>query len=192
MARSKKHRRAAAVIAVVALAAGLGAGSAQAAETVLTRGGDEFAPNEYVRSSLRFAPGTITVSPGERVTWIDRDRSQDPHTVTIVNLRNMPNTIEEVFECEICALAGAHLEDPNDPSAGIATCRVNVGPPGLNTQGDSLLFLNGQRISGRVNASAGRTLHYFCAIHAWMQGAIRVTRTASPSPTGPALTGRHH
>ena len=192
MRRRKTHRRTAAVTAVVALAAGLGTGSAQAAKTVFTRGGDEFAPNEYVRSSLRFAPGTITVRPGERVTWVDRDQSQDPHTVTVVNARNMPNTIEEVFECEICALANAHLEDPNDPSAGFATFRVNVGPPGLNTQGDSLLFLNGQRISARVNTRAGRTLHYLCAIHPWMQGSIRVTRAGSQAPTGPALTGRHH
>ena len=136
MRRRKTPRRTGAVTGVVALAAGPGAGSAHAAKTVLTRGGDEFAPNEYVRSSLRFAPGTITVRPGERVTWVDRDQSQDPHTVTIVNARNVPNTIEEVFECEICRLADAHLEDPNDPSAGIATFRVNAGPPGLNTQGD--------------------------------------------------------
>ena len=192
MARRKMHRRAVAVTAAVVVAAGLGSGSAHAAKTVLTRGGDEFAANQYIRSSLRFAPGTITVRPGERVTWVDRDQSQDPHTVTIVNARNVPDTIEEVFECRICALSGAHLEDPNDPSAGIATFRVNVGPPGLNRQGDSLLFLNGQRISARVNTTAGRTLRYICAIHPWMQGAIRVTRTGSEASTGPALTGRHH
>ena len=192
MRRTKTHRRAAAVTAVVALVAAVGAGSAHAAKTVLTRGGDEFAPNEFVRSSLRFAPGTITVRPGERVTWVDGDQSRDPHTVTVVNARNVPDTIEEVFECQVCGLAGAHLEDPNDPSSGIATFRLNAGPPGFNTEGDSILFMDGQRISARINTTAGRTLRYICAIHPWMQGAIRVTRAGTQAPTGPALTGRHH
>ena len=53
-----------------------------------------------------------------------------------------------------------------------------MGRPGLNTRGDSLV-LNGGRISGLVTAGAGQTLYYICAIHAWMQGSIRVTRTGS-------------
>ncbi len=190
----KTHRRAAVTIVAVALVAGVGAGSAHAAKTVRTAGGFEFEPNRYIRDTLRFVPGRITVRPNERVTWVDRDQAPDPHTITIVARRNMPTTIEQVFECQICSLALAHLEDPENPeSSDIATLRVNRGRPGLDRQGDSLFLVPDGRISARVTARAGRTLHYLCAIHPWMQGSIRVTRTGTSTPTGgAALTGRHH
>ncbi len=192
MKRTKTHRRAAATIVAVALAVGIAAGSAQAAKTVSTRGGFEFAPNQYIRDTLRFVPGKIAVRPGERVTWVDRDQAPDPHTITVVSRRNVPSTIEEVFECRVCSLALAHLEDPENPeTSDIATLRVNVGKPGLNTQGDSLFLPPDGRISARVTARVGRTLHYLCAIHPWMQGSIRVTRTGTqPHHQDPALTGR--
>ena len=192
MKGSKMHRRAAATIVAVALTAGVGVSSANAAKTVSTRGGIEFAPNQYIRDTLRFVPGKIFVRPNERVTWVDRDQAPDPHTITVVARRNMPTTLEEVFECRVCSLALAHLEDPENPeSSDIARLKVNVGRPGLNTQGDSLFLVPGGRISARVTAPVGRTLHYLCAIHPWMQGSIRVTRTGTqPHHTGPSLTGR--
>ncbi len=194
MKRSNNHRRAAVTIVVVALAAGIGAGSAQGAKTVFTRGGFEFEPNRYIRDTLRFVPGRITVRPNERVTWVDGDQAPDPHTITVVARRNMPTTLEQVFECRICSLALAHLEDPENPeTSDLATLRVNRGGPGLDRQGDSLFLVPDGRISARVTARVGRTLRYLCAIHPWMQGSIRVTRTGrAPAPTGPALTGRHH
>jgi plastocyanin len=190
----KMRGRAGVTIVAVALTAAIAAGPAQAAKTVLTRGGIEFAPNQYIRDTLRFVPGKIIVRPNERVTWVDGDQAPDPHTITVVAKRNMPSTLEEVFECRICSLALAHLADPENPeSSEIAALKVNVGKPGLNAQGDSLFLVPGGRISARVTASVGRTLHYLCAIHPWMQGSIRVTRTGTQPHTGhqgPSLTGR--
>lgn len=189
MSKSKTHRRAAAaLVAVTAFAAS--AGAAEAAKTVRTIGGQEFAANQYIRDTLRFAPGPLVVRPNERVTWIDADKAQEPHTVTVVSRRNLPDTIEEVFECRACSLANAHLENPDDPNSDISRMRVNVGRPGLNTEGDSLVLPPGGRVSARITANAGSTVRYFCAIHAWMQGSIRVTRSGSAGG-GAGLTGRH-
>jgi len=52
--------------------------------------------------------------------------------------------------------------------------RVNVGQPGLDQPGDSLLILDGQTIGATISASAGTNLFYLCAIHPWMQGQLRV------------------
>jgi plastocyanin len=182
------HTRTAAALSALFLLAGLTAASAGAA-TVRTRGGADFIPNEYVRDTLHFSPGRITVRPNGRVTWIDADRAPDPHTVTVVRRREVPNTLNELFECRVCQLAGAHLVDPNDPNSGVARVRVNVGVPGLNIRGDSLFLAPGGRISARVTARLGTTLYYICAIHPWMQGSIHVGRAARR--TGAALTGRH-
>ena len=172
-------RRVAALMVASAATASLAAAPAEAAKTVTTRGGDEFKPNEYVRSSHRFAPGRIVVRPNERVTWVDRDFTRDPHTITVLTRRNVPNTLGELFNCQACALAFAHLENPNDPNSPLARERVNVGKAGMNTQGDSLYMRNRGRVSARITAGVGRTLHYLCGIHPWMQGTIRVTRTGT-------------
>jgi plastocyanin len=191
----KGRRRSTALIVCTAVAATLGAASAQAAEQVRTRGGDEFKPNEYVRSTHRFAPGSITVQPNEIVTWIDADRAPDPHTITFVFRRNLPDRLSEIFNCTACAFANAHLSDPNDPNSPIARRKVNVGKPGMNTQGDSLYLANRGRISSRITARLGQRIHYLCAIHPWMQGSIRVARAnprsgSAGASAGAALAGR--
>ena len=53
--------------------------------------------------------------------------------------------------------------------------------PGLSTPftmtkgGDSIIMLPGDSFSVQVTAPAGTVLHFFCAIHPWMQGEIAVT-----------------
>jgi hypothetical protein len=51
---------------------------------------------------------------------------------------------------------------------------IDVGSPGLDAPGDSLLFFAGESISATISAPAGSTLFYLCAIHPWMQGSISV------------------
>jgi hypothetical protein len=52
---------------------------------------------------------------------------------------------------------------------------VNVGKPGLNQPGDSILITaEDPVIKARVTAQAGTTLRFICAIHPWMQGKLIV------------------
>lgn len=138
--------------------------------TVTVRGGERFVPNAMIQSTFRFSPGPIKVSQGQEITWVDEGQVPAPHTVTVV--AELPATVEEVFECgapdEPCGEAlDAHFSGN--------TQVVEVGGPGLDTPGDSLLFFPGGSISAVVSAPAGTTLRYLCAIHPWMQGSISVT-----------------
>jgi plastocyanin len=175
MLASPLHRRLAVLVATIA-AAGLAATPALGGTRVKTRGGDTFSANEYLSSTLHFEPGVIFVRPGERVEWKDKDRSGDPHSITVVRKKNLPDSITDIFNCTICELVNQHLVDPNDPDSGIATLFVNTGPAGMQSQGDSLILLPGHTIGTRVRAKVGRRLHYICAIHPWMRGTIRVTK----------------
>ncbi len=180
---------ASAVTASLAAAIGAGARPAETAArapVVTIVGGPSLKPNRFVMDTVRFSPGTITVRPGQVVTWVDRGRSPEPHTVTIVRKGELPDTIQELSRCfeGACGLVAAHLNDPNDPEKGIRTARVDRGRAGLNTRGDSLFLAPKGRISGRVTASSGRTLRYLCALHPWMQGTIRVLSASR-------VTGKH-
>jgi hypothetical protein len=48
------------------------------------------------------------------------------------------------------------------------------GGPGLDARLDTIFLPPGTSISVTVDAPAGATLSFFCAIHAWMQGTITV------------------
>jgi plastocyanin len=139
--------------------------------TVDTKGGFDMKPNKFIRSDLRFAPGKIVVRSGREVTWRDRDDWEEPHTITVVDADELPDTVEEVFGCfdsGPCGLAEGHFT--TDPP----TLVLNEGAPGLDTRGDSLFLGDGEEISAVVSAAPEARLHYLCAIHPWMQGLIRV------------------
>jgi plastocyanin len=138
---------------------------------VAVRGGERFVPNAMIQSTFRFSPGPINVTSGQEITWVDEGQVADPHTITVV--AELPATLEEVFACEACfaALAGHDPDMNGEPPFNEV---LNVGDPGLDTPGDSLLLAPGGSVSAVVSAPAGTTLLYLCAIHPWMQGSITV------------------
>ena len=138
-----------------------------ATAVVRTQGDESFQPNALIMSTLKFSPGHATTSTGSTMTWTHADQTEDPHTVSIVETSDLPDEIEEVFECEVCGEIFAAHEAVGGPV-------VDVGAEGLDQPGDSLFFLPGESISAVISAPAGTTLHYLCAIHPWMQGSITV------------------
>ena len=52
---------------------------------------------------------------------------------------------------------------------------MNAGKPGFDRPGDSIVWMSGN-VSVKVTAAAGTVLHYFCAVHPWMQGTITVVK----------------
>jgi plastocyanin len=165
---------------IVAAMAGPASAAVAPAATVEVRGGEILQPGQFIKVNFRFVPRNITVSSGDVVRWVDRDRDADePHTVTIARKADLPQTIAQLDACyEPGALCAETLEahDPGSDQVPPFNFRVNRGGPGLDARGDSLLFGGpfDQAIRGRVTAPAGRTLYYLCVIHPWMQGSITV------------------
>jgi plastocyanin len=162
----------AAVVAVALIANGVVA----APSAVRTTGDERVVPNAMVQATLRFTPGMIGAASGDEVTWTHDDKTDEPHTATIVEEFPEP-TLDAIFGCaaptEPCGQAlAAHF------ALGQAT--VDPGNDGFNEPGDSVFFdVDDQTpfpesISAVVTAPAGTTLKYLCAIHPWMQGEIIV------------------
>jgi plastocyanin len=169
-----------AVIAALVPALVAGPALAQATKTVEVRGGDTLNPGQFIKNNFHFQPKNISVTSGSVVRWVDNDKdADDPHTVTIADQADLPQTIEEGDAC--FAPGGLCIEtiaahDPGLDELPPFNFVVNTGGPGLDARGDSLLFAGpfAQSVEAQVTAPAGSTLYYLCVIHPWMQGRINV------------------
>ena len=175
---------AAGFVTVLAGAAGSGlalASSSSGGPTIKTLESGKVAINKYIQDGVHFAPGTITVKSGATLTFKYGDKEMEPHTLTIVPPAQLPKTVQQVENCRVCQqYATPHLKNPKGPpdqNNPIVDWTLDKGQPGLDTVGDSLAIQPGahKSISAVVSAPAGTTLHYICAVHAWMQGKIVVT-----------------
>jgi len=165
-----------AALAAVTMSVGTSA-SGSTGKTIRTMGTEDVNINSRIFSNLRFSPGNTTIKSGEHITLIHNDDTDEPHTLTIANADELPTDIEDVFSCgepgtlcdEIFNTVGPQIVDET------AAQFINVGGgPGLDSRLDTIFLPPGTSISVAVDAPAGSTLSFLCAIHAWMQGTIRV------------------
>ncbi|MBS1680044.1 MAG: hypothetical protein JST08_21965 [Actinobacteria bacterium] len=129
--------------------------------------------------------GPKTVHEGEELRIVN-DTSPSmvgPHTFSLVTKSSLPKTAKLRKECftpgRICmGIAGWYglkgEESPKNPL-------VKAGKEGWDTmgttkkKGDSYFFgKKGESFEQVVSAKAGTTLYFMCAVHAWMQGQIKV------------------
>jgi plastocyanin len=170
-------------VAAVAMAAVVSAGavSANSETEVKVEGSEDFEPNALFKRNFRFAPGDITVNSGDIVTWLDKDKLDVPHTITIVDPEDLPVDFATAYLClGSDIIPGVDFDGLCLPflaaHGGIAfsTPVVNVGSAGLDVPGDSLFLAADGSVSAQVTAAPGTTLHYMCIVHPWMQGTITV------------------
>jgi plastocyanin len=192
--------------AVLALA-GSGIASAGSAETLEIEGTftsltgavqDKFVQNELLRVSKEQHPGLpfptgatgleltfrfdsfdVDIDSGGKLTWINK--TNDGHTVTIVNEAALPTTVDSALKCVpflpgggagICGETFAKHFPPN------ATPVPVIGGGNLKNRGDSLLIgpPGPSTVTATVTAAPGTTLFYMCIFHPEMQGVIKVER----------------
>ncbi len=168
-----------------ARATGKAVAAAHKAAVITTTGRELFQPNPAYPPNkldvvtLAWAPGTITVHSGQRLTLVDRDNFGDPHVFVISPKKDLPKNDNgnPGSNPVLRAVAPEILNDPTNPQAGFKALSANAGKPGLNTVGDALVLLHkGSTNSAIVSAKPGTTLYFFCAIHFWMQGEIKVVK----------------
>ena len=160
------------------------AGAAIPKNEIRIVGGEDFKAGKYVKVDMRFKPLNRAVKSGATVTLRNRGEIPEPHTITFVKKRFMPTSFDVAVEEK---LLEAHQVDqtPDAPPGVLVVDNGAAVPPGgtlqadtgftPTTAGDSAFIAPDQKtFKFEVTADAGSTLFYYCAIHAWMQGKIKV------------------
>jgi hypothetical protein len=133
-----------------------------------------FKRNKFIRDGAHFSPGTVVIRSGGKLTL--KNRQPHPHTFSIVSKSDVPKTIGKVDNCgapgTICdKIFTAHKPDADgNPTVPV----VDVGKPGIDQVGDSVILGPKESKTVTVSAPKGTTLSFFCGIHAWMQGVLKV------------------
>ena len=174
--------------AVVAVASGTaGAARHGAAASVTTikavQGPPKFEINRFVQDTLRWNKDTYSVPSGGTLHIVNMAADEGPHTFTVVAQKDLPKTLQGLFNCSICLkLAKAHGANPNsDAPPKFPFLENGVGqktPPEVNQPGDSGVTgkgKKGEHIDLKVTAPAGTKLYFMCLIHPWMQAVVNVT-----------------
>jgi plastocyanin len=177
---------AAAATAAVGLAAtgvAATAGAAIPKNEIRIVGGEKFKPGKYLKIDLRFKPMNVTVKSGATVHVENRTKGE-PHTISFVEKPFLPKSFDVAVDQQLLT---AHQVDPNNPEAPPGVFVVDNGQPvapgGVleadtgftpTTAGDSAFIAPGEDFDFKVTAKQGSRLFYFCAIHPWMQGKIKV------------------
>ena len=142
--------------------------------TIATAGGLSFKANRFLNSGLRYARDSYTIRSGGTLTFVHKDKSTDPHTLTAVNKKELPRTLKQIDNCQICSLGNGNQPTQSNPN-GVQF--VDVGKTGFDERGDSLAiapFGPASKFSVTVTAPKGTNLYLFCAIHPWMQTVLHV------------------
>ena len=141
-------------------------------ESLAAIGGVEFEPNRHIQDNMRFNRDRVVIRSGGTLTV--RNRTDAPHTISLVKRSDQPRTLRQMEACfggacgELMAAHGV-----TSPEAEPTIPLVDVGETGLDRAGDSALFMK-DPLKLKVSASKGKNLFYICLIHPWMQGRIAV------------------
>ena len=171
-----------AIVAVLVAALAVAGGTALAASpkkapkkvTIQMKGKLTLKKNKFFKDAESFSPGTAQIRSGGTLTL--RNRSEAPHTFSIVKSSDVPRSTGKILDCgspgTICDTIFTALAP--DPEGNPTKPVVDVGTAGIDQPGDTIALNPKQTQKVNVSAAKGTTLHFVCAYHAWMQGRLRV------------------
>jgi plastocyanin len=176
-------RRAGALAAVAAIGAtGLvsaGAASGKAADSATI--------NIVMKGKEPVYQGPTKIKAGSDLTITNTTDPQEigPHSFTLADKSELPKTNQEVKDCfKLKNPFCVHIFEKhkvNFKKETVGKPSLEVGKKGWDTsfgkKGDSWVSLNQDESQTRVlSAKPGDTLYYFCVIHPFMQGKIKVVK----------------
>lgn len=176
---------AACAVGLLAVAAAGGSATASPAE----KQGDAAAVIKMKRDGNKLLfEGPETVAPGQTLEIRNRTnpRVVGPHTFSLVGEKTLPDTNKEIRRCSrrFEAICGeiAKWHRVNLETGRVRVNPVEVGDDGwdrvgnLKRKGDSWVAQEGkgETFGQEVTAPEGKVLNFICAVHAEMQGQIRV------------------
>ena len=179
-----------ATVAVLGLSAAGVAGTAGAAakkrkNEIRIVGCTTVKPGKYLKVDLRFTPLNTTVKSGSTVKLLNRGRDPEPHTISFIQKKYLPKAFETPVDAK---LREAHQVDPENEEAPPGALVVDNGQPvpeggtlvvdtmfTPDVAGDSAFIAPDQKsFSFKVTAKKGSRLYFYCAVHPWMQGKLKV------------------
>jgi plastocyanin len=174
--------------ATAALSLGLAPVAAAKRNEIRIVGGTKFEAGRYVMDNVRFKPRTRFVRSGATVKVVNKAGPETgPHTISFVRKRYLPKSFAFEGSKTFQTLLTAHDASMESEEIGFFQVNDGAGVPneqagvleadkrgGPNNAGDSQFMAPGQGTRFKVTAPAGSTLPYYCAIHLWMQGKIKV------------------
>ena len=140
-----------------------------------------------------FFEGPKTVTQGDTLKIVNSTNPKQvgPHTFSLVTKGVLPKTAPARQACftpkHIClSIAEWHKLNPKTEKIGLNP--VKAGPAGWSTAGDNakkgdswFTEKKGETFEQQVTAAPG-DLYYICAVHAWMQGKVKVVAPVTPLP----------
>jgi hypothetical protein len=173
-----------ALAATAALGLGLAPAASAAKNDIRIVGGTKFVPGKHVKDDVRFKQRKKTVKSGATIRVIDRGDDPAPHTISFVERRFLPRDFE--FPA-LEPLLAAHQANPETEEIGFFQVNDGAGVPNdqagvleVNSlgndefAGDSQFFPPQAGTTLKITAAKGSTLPFYCAIHPWMQGKLKV------------------
>jgi hypothetical protein len=134
-----------------------------------------------------FFKGPKKIEHGAKLDIINKTNPNQvgPHTFTLVNPKKLPKTRKQVTKCErlktkFCMnIVQKHKANPQ--TGQIKKPSLDYGKKGwdksFGKKGDSWVAqAKGESEARKVSAKPGTTLYYFCVVHPFMQGKIKVTK----------------
>ena len=137
-----------------------------------------FKANAYVKDGMHFNKDAVVIRRGGKLTLAD-DTKQG-HTFSLVKKGQIPGTMRQMENCfgkgpcDDLAVAHGAINPDTGEEQEPTTPLVNVGAPGFNQPGDSILMRPGGKV--KVDVTGAKDLYYLCAIHPWMLGKVDVRR----------------
>lgn len=167
----------AAMASIPALAGAHKGGGHKSAKLVI-KGGSSLKINKYIKDSVHWSPGTVVISSGGTLTIVNRSSDPEPHTFSIVQKAQLPKSLSQVEECGVCGeIAKSHGVNPEEhPNGPPPIVTVDSKKDGFNEAGDSQFIGPHQTVKVTISAPAGTKLNFMCAVHAWMQGVVKVIK----------------
>jgi len=167
----------AAMASIPALAGAHKGGGHKSAKLVI-KGGSSLKVNKYIKDSVHWVPGTVTISSGGTLTIVNKSPDPEPHTFSIVQKTQLPKSLSQIEECGVCGeIAKAHGVNPEEhTNAPPPIVTVDAKKDGFNEPGDSQFIGPHQTVKVTITAPAGTKLNFMCAVHPWMQGVVKVVK----------------
>ena len=137
--------------------------------------------NRYIQDGTRWQNDVYKVRSGGTITIVNLAASDGPHTFSVVRKSDLPRTVDQINNCQICNTIGQeHGANPQSQAPPefffVVHGKGSHTPPKIDGPGNSAFIAPVQhaKVTLTVTAKPGTTLYFMCVVHPWMQAKIIV------------------